>query len=362
MSGTSVDAVDAVAARWSDGRVDVIGAIEHPIPLTLRDQLLHMMDGQAVTLEKFYTLDAAVAELHVGAIDALLSTSCLDKADIRAVGFHGQTVYHAPRAHPGFTVQLGDPNLLAAKSGLAVVADVRRADIALGGEGAPLAPGLHTALFQHSTQSRAVLNLGGIANLTLLPCDGSPVQGFDTGPANALLDAWCGRQFNTRCDFNGEIAAQGTVHNEILARMLASPYFERQPPKSTGRDLFSLTWVDSLCHNTRISDRDMLATLVELTALSVAGALRQHSPDCERVLVAGGGRHNQTLMARLADHLDCPIEPTDAHGFNGDTLEALLMAWLARQRVLHAPSNVPSVTGASAPVSLGGLYLPPSSL
>jgi len=361
MSGTSVDAVDALAVRWEGPELHTIGGLEHPISPALRSELIGMSGDQRFTFEALKTLDTRVAALHGEAVNALITTYQLIPADIKAIGFHGQTVFHAPDAESPFTVQLGNPSQLAAMTGLPVVADVRSADMALGGQGAPLAPGLHNALFRDAKEARAVLNLGGIANLTLLPRDDGPVRGFDTGPANALMDAWCAAHLKTSRDNNGEMAALGHVDEGILLRLLDCPFFERTPPKSTGREMFSLEWLQTIIGPSSISDADALATLTELTAVTVAGALRAHFSECERVLVAGGGRHNQFLMSRLQHHVPCPIEMTDAHGADGDTLEALLMAWIARQRLMSAPANIPSVTGASAPTPLGGLFLPPFS-
>lgn len=359
MCGTSVDAIDAIAVHWNGDSPVIKGHHTNPIPDRLRRDLLALSTTEHFGFETLYALDAEVALCHANAANELVETLQLNRSDVLAIGFHGQTVFHAPDARHPFTVQIGDPNRLAARTGMPVVADVRRADIALGGQGAPLAPALHSALFRTESESRAVLNLGGIANLTLLPNASQPVTGFDTGPANALLDAWCVEKFDRPFDRDGELAASGKLDESLLRHLLDSPYFNRNPPKSTGRETFNLAWLKARRGGAKQSDHDVLATLTELTARTVGLALRRYQPSCELVLVCGGGRHNASLMNRLRDNLDCPIKPTDALGVDGDQLEALLLAWVARARVEGRAANLPSVTGASRGVPLGGLYLPP---
>ncbi|MEM6985029.1 MAG: anhydro-N-acetylmuramic acid kinase [Pseudomonadota bacterium] len=361
MSGTSVDAVDTIAVRWTDGQHHILGSQSHGIPQALRRPLLDLSRSHSVSFDTLYALDAEVALLHADATEELLKQVAINRHEVLALGFHGQTVYHAPNANHPFTVQLGDPNRLAAATGIAVVADVRRADMAIGGQGAPLAPAIHADLFQSDVESRAVLNLGGIANLTLLPAASRAITGFDTGPANALIDAWCEAHCDRPYDQNGELAASGTVDAELLQRMLDTAFFRETPPKSTGREVFNIDWVTSHIGDEPLSHSDLLATLVELTAITVVDALRREQRDCQSVIVCGGGRHNSTLMARLAELAPCEVVVCEAHEVDGDTVEALLMAWLARQRLAGRAANIPSVTGARASTPLGGLYLPPDA-
>lgn len=359
MCGTSVDAIDVVAAQWSNGDLTVLGSCDYQLPNALRQDLLALTCAESLDFETLYRLDAHVADHHATATLSLLDKLSIDSSAVSAIGFHGQTVYHAPDESTPFTVQIGDPNRLVAATSIPVVADVRRADMAYGGQGAPLAPALHAELFTMPGISTAVLNLGGIANLTLLPGDGLDITGFDTGPANALCDAWCQTRLGLPCDKGGEIAASGSIDHELLGRLLEDPYFAKSPPKSTGREAFNLKWLENTVGKLEHADADVLATLVELTAKTVCNALERHLPDCERVSVCGGGRHNQTLMTRLSAHASCDIATTDSAGYDGDTIEALLMAWIARRRLAGKSANLPSVTGATRETPLGGLYLPP---
>lgn len=362
MCGTSVDAIDAVAAHWQHGRPHIVATHSQPLQAALQHDLLALTRAGRAQFDHLFALDAQVASAHAEAVAALLSTHTIAPTDVRAIGFHGQTVYHAPTADPPFTVQLGDPSRLAVATGVPVVADVRRADIALGGQGAPLAPALHAALFASDTAPRAVLNLGGIANLSLLPTDGAPITGFDTGPANALMDAWCAAHLGTAFDADGQLAASGATDATLLRQLRSHPFFAQSPPKSTGREQFHLGWLESAIGTRNLAHADVLATLVQLTATTVTDALAQALPNCVELLVCGGGRHNAALMARLRAHVDCAVVPTDSHGVDGDWVEALLMAWLARQRLAGVPANCPSVTGARAATPLGGLYLPPEAV
>jgi len=275
---------------------------------------------------------------------------------VRALGSHGQTIRHRPHADPPFTWQLGDGNVIAERSGIDTVADFRRRDVAAGGHGAPLMPAFHAALLGSLQEDRAVLNLGGIGNFTLLPRVGD-VRGFDTGPANALMDAWCERHTGRAYDAGGAFAASGHADAALLARLLADPWFALAPPKSTGREQFHLDWLQARMGEATISPADVQATLLELTARTVADALQLTQPATRRVLVCGGGVHNAVLMARLAAHLpQAVVESTATHGLDPDYVEAMGFAWLARETLAGRSGNLPAVTGAVGRRVLGVVY------
>jgi anhydro-N-acetylmuramic acid kinase len=309
-----------------------------------------------------------LVEPALKALDAALralADSGIGAASVAAIGSHGQTLRHRPEARPGddgapYTLQLGDPNTIAERTGIRTVADFRRRDVAAGGHGAPLLPALHAALLQSDAEDRAVLNLGGIANLTLLPRAGASghgeVRGFDTGPANGLMDAWCLRHRGASFDRDGAFAATGRIDDALLARLRADPWFALPPPKSTGRDQFHLGWVESQLRGNE-TPQDVQATLLALSAHTVADALHATQPATARVIACGGGVHNRALMAALADALPgCVVESSAAHGLDPDAVEAMGFAWLARQTLHGLPGNLPSVSGAKGPRVLGGIY------
>lgn len=286
----------------------------------------------------------------------LLRKAGLAPAEIRAIGSHGQTVRHLP-GEPHSSLQIGDPNVIVQETGITTVADFRRRDMAAGGEGAPLVPAFHAAAFA-GDRYRVVLNIGGIANLTLLE-PGTAVRGFDTGPGNLLMDAWARRHGHGPMDKGGTWAAGGTICRELLALLLHDPYFRRPPPKSTGREYFNPAWLErGLQHLTQAPvPADVQATLCELTAASIAGAIRDHAGGAEEILLCGGGVHNRHLMARLAHHLrKHTICTTAALGLNPDLVEATAFAWLAQQTLTGRPGNLPTVTGARHAVVLGGIF------
>ena len=366
MSGTSADGIDVALVAFedaADGRLaaPLRAARTQAWDPALRARLVALgQGGDLRSLDEFGTLDVEVAEAFADAALALLDDAGVARGEVRALGSHGQTIRHRPAGagfdgrHP-FTLQVGDPHRIAERTGIATVADFRRRDVAAGGHGAPLLPALHAALLHDAGEARAVLNLGGIANLTLLPADG-PVRGFDTGPANALLDAWCARHTGAAFDAGGGFAASGTVDAALLARLRAEPWFALPPPKSTGREHFHLDWLQPHL-DAGHAPRDVQATLLELTAATVADALRAQQPDTRRVLACGGGVHNPVLLARLAAHLPgVVVESTAAHGLDPDFVEAMGFAWLARQTLLGLPGNLPAVTGARGPRVLGALH------
>jgi anhydro-N-acetylmuramic acid kinase len=364
ISGTSADGIDVAIARFHDDHTphaDVLFGHTYAWDDDLRAQLIALgQHAVALTLDDIGELDVRIGAAFAAAAEHAIRDSGVDPAQIAAIGSHGQTLRHRPdgRRNDGadrFTLQLGDANLIAEATGIRTVADFRRRDVAAGGHGAPLLPALHAALLSSRDEDRAVLNLGGIANLTLLPTGGD-VRGFDTGPANGLMDAWCLRHTGERFDRGGAFAAGGDVDDALLTRLLNDPWFALPPPKSTGRDQFHLGWVASKLSGNE-SPADVQATLLALTVRTVADALRGTLPGAARVIGCGGGVHNPALMRGLADAMPhAVIESTAAHGIDPDVVEALGFAWLARQTVLGRPGNLPSVTGASGLRVLGTIY------
>lgn len=360
ISGTSADGVDVALVSFEQGLPQLRAALTHPWPEALRERVLALaQDLTAFNLDSFGRLDIAVGRHFADAARALLQTSGTAPSAVRALGSHGQTVRHRPGGEAPFTLQIGDPTVIAETCGIDVVADFRRADVAAGGQGAPLLPAVHAMLLGQPGASRVVLNLGGIANITVLGPEGQ-VLGFDTGPANGLLDAWCLEQRGEPFDRDGAFAAAGKVDAPLLEALLADPYFTLPPPKSTGREHFHLAWLVRQPRVALLSPADVQATLLELTAHTVADAIEACAPTATDVLVCGGGVHNSRLMARLAEWL-APrrVASTATHGIDPDYLEAAAFAWLARQRVLGLPGNLPAVTGARGPRVLGALYLAP---
>lgn len=361
MSGTSVDAIDAALVRFStrDGRLHAhcLHALAQPWDETLRTRLLVLGQGVDVSpIDEFGELDHAVGAAFAATANRLIGEAGIDRAQISAIGSHGQTLRHRPYAAHPFTLQIGDPNLVAERTGITTIGDIRRRDMAAGGHGAPLLPALHAALLHDAGEDRAVLNLGGIANVTLLPASGDGVRGWDTGPANALMDIWCERHTGERYDRDGTMAAAGRIDPVLLDRLLDDPWFATPPPKSTGREHFHMRWLEARLRGDEVP-ADVQATLAELSTRTVADALRLTMPKTRRVLVCGGGVHNPVLMAKLAEHLpQATVESVARHGMDPDHVEAIGFAWLARQTMLGLPGNLPSVTGARGPRVLGAIY------
>lgn len=366
ISGTSADGIDAALVRFGDAagnlNCELVHGLVAPWNPALRVRLVELgQGGDARSLDELATLDVQVGEAFADAVRTLLGATNVDAGAVEAIGSHGQTIRHRPSGargdgrHP-FSWQIGDASVIAERTGVATVADFRRRDVAAGGQGAPLVPAFHAALLHSSGEDRAVLNLGGIANYTLLPARGD-VRGFDTGPANALLDAWCARHTGQAFDADGMLAASGRIDAALLARLLDEPWFALPPPKSSGREQFHLDWLASRLGGEE-TVADVQATLLELSATTIAAALQAHQPRTRRVLACGGGVRNGALMQRLQAHLPGVIvESTAAHGLDPDFVEAMAFAWLARQTLLGRPGNLPAVTGARGPRVLGTLHL-----
>lgn len=359
MSGTSMDGIDAALCEFRGARFLRVRALQsRPYPPALRAQLLRLSrELPALTLEQLARLDHAVAEAFAGAVQDLLRRAKVPGRRILAAGSHGQTVFHDPQGARS-SWQLGDPSLIAARTGLTVVADFRRADVARGGQGAPLVPGFHHAVLASAREKRCVLNLGGIANITVLPgLAAAKVRGFDTGPGNALMDEWSELRRGQAMDAGGKWAATGEVYPKLLDALLADPYFAAKPPKSTGRSYFNLDWVRRRFPDLATAvPADVQRTLCELTARSVADAIARHAKGTQQILVCGGGALNGFLLERVGALTRVKIETTQALGLAPQAVEAAAFAWLAMRTLKGLPGNLPAVTGAKHPAALGGIY------
>lgn len=358
MSGTSIDAIDVALVEFNATTLQLLATHAYPWPSDLRETLLTLSQHtcEKSTLQAIAELDVLSGEIFAQAVLALLEREHIAPHAIRAIGSPGQTLYHSPNSIPPYTWQLGDPNVIAQLTGIPTVADFRRRDIAAGGQGAPLTPSFHNAQFRCTTEKRCVLNIGGIANITVLPTSNDePVIGFDTGPGNALLDAHIYEHCQQRMDTRGEWASGGQVHPPLLHSLLEDPYFRRSPPKSSGRDYFNLNWLKKYTQPFTVSAQDVQATLGQLTVESIAQAIERYAP--QRVLICGGGVHNPLLMQGLIQKLaHCIVESTAIHGVDPDWVEAISFAWFAKQRLDAQVSNLPSVTGAKQAVVLGAIY------
>lgn len=355
ISGTSVDGIDAALISIDGDRIRLLAHHAHDYPQALRAQLLALPGQAQLSLVTYGELDNAVAQVFSAAAQALIAAAGLQPSQIQVIGSHGQNIWHAPDR--GVSLQIGNPNIIAASTGIPVVADFRRKDLALGGEGAPLAPGFHQALFAHPDEPRGVLNLGGIANLSVL--EGGTVIGFDTGPASALMDEWIAEHLQQRFDRDGAWAASGTANPALLARLLADAYLQRPPPKSTGREHYNRNWLQSqLASLEPMTPVDVQATLLAYTVESVALAIEAHAPSIQRLLVCGGGSHNQALVRQLQARISVPVATTTEYGFDADWIEAGAFAWFAWRSLQQLNSSKASVTGANRDAVLGGIYWP----
>ncbi len=359
MTGTSLDGIDAVVAEFSLPAARgcaLLGAISRPLPRPLRAELFALQAAGPDELARAARAANALADLYAEAIAGALAAARVDVADIAAAGVHGQTVRHAP--HEGWTLQLNNAARVAERAGMTVVADFRSRDIAAGGEGAPLVPAFHAAMFARPREHCVVINIGGIANLTDLPPAGL-VRGFDTGPGNVLLDAWHARHRGSAFDRDGAWGASGRVDEPLLALMMADGFFARTPPKSTGRDRFNDAWINAKIgeRGASIAPADVQATLAALTVRSIASALVAHCAGAANVYVSGGGANNPVLMEALARAL-APrrVLTTEAAGIPVAAVEPLAFAWLARETLAARPGNLPAVTGARGPRVLGAIY------
>ncbi len=366
MSGTSLDGVDAVLAKFTP-KTHLIATHFLPYDNALKQQILTLQQPSENELENATLLGNTLAKLYAKTVVELVKKSGIPANKIRAIGSHGQTIRHQPKINGdiGFSLQLGNAALLAELADITVVSDFRARDIAAGGQGAPLVPAFHAEIFDNNEKNRAILNIGGIANLTYLPKSGddneNQIIGFDTGPGNMLLDAWIKTHLNLDFDKNGQWASTGTIIPILLENMLQEEFFALSPPKSTGRDLFNQTWLNQQLARENFLPQDVARTLVQLTAQSIVDALRQYCENVDELYVCGGGAHNQLLLQDLVTLLrrefsgNIPVKLTDEVGIGVDWVEALAFAWLAKKCLASETANLPAVTGAKTVRILGSV-------
>jgi anhydro-N-acetylmuramic acid kinase len=351
MSGTSLDGIDIALCEIDSSLCQLLHSFEYPFSSDLKAEILNVIHNPT-NLKNIGTIDHKLGLLYANAINSFLKQFNLKADTIEAIGLHGQTLWHEPNSPFPFSMQLGDANIVSAKTGIKTVADFRRMDMANGGQGAPFAPAFHQFLFGATDEKTAVLNIGGMANITLL---GEKLQGWDTGCGNVLQDSWIYQTQQKAYDKGGEFAKSGTLNASLLAKMLQDTYFTKAPPKSTGREYFNDTWLaNQLPIFQTISDADIQRTLLELTAQSIANDL--NATQTEKTIVCGGGAKNSFLMQRLNVLTRCEILISDTLGFDSDFLEAMAFAWFAYKRIKNEKVDLCSVTGASQASLLGGIY------
>jgi anhydro-N-acetylmuramic acid kinase len=358
MSGTSMDAIDAALVEF-DNKANLKLYREYPIDNSLRHQV--RLINEKSDLGHIADLDHELGHLFAKAVNDLLKEANVSADQVNAIGSHGQTILHKPNTTHKTSIQIADPNIICAETDITTVADFRRMDMAFGGQGAPLASAFHQYQFQQDNKSIVILNIGGIANITLLPSDDSKVIGFDTGPGNGLLDDWIQLNKNEEYDKDSLWASTGNENNELLEQLLSDNYFSQAAPKSTGREYFNLDWLKEYLskHGAEISSEDVQATLLKLSAQTISNAINDAAKEYDEVLLCGGGAYNPVLIKSLQDLLpNMKVSTTMDYGLTPDCIEAITFAWLAKQRIENKPSNLISVTGANKKVLLGGVYSP----
>jgi anhydro-N-acetylmuramic acid kinase len=358
MSGTSADGIDAALVDLSDNQVKLIAHHSHPLPSGSQHHIAQLALPSHNELSPLCQLDIKLAEAFAEAALELLHKAGTSKDRVRAIGSHGQTIRHQPPKHniTPFSLQIGDPNTIAEITGIDVVADFRRRDVAAGGHGAPLAPAFHAAVFKSERQNRVIVNIGGMANISYLHAGSDPILGFATGPGNVLMDAWILASMQKNYDHSGQWAATGIVDQELLAGLMRHPFIGEKTPKSTGREAFNIEWLKTHTDALQVSNEDVQATLLEFTAVSITAHIKALTHHAE-VYICGGGAHNTALMGRLRDTLQpFPVHSTEKLGVHPDWVEAMTFAWLAQQTMEGHCSNLPSVSGAHGPRILGGIF------
>ena len=351
MSGTSLDGVDVVLCEITTTTCKLHTAYEHPFAPELKAAILHTI-ANPTTLQDIGILNHRLGHLFADAITTLLARSPVSTKEIRAIGLHGQTLWHEPHGNYPFSMQLGDATIVAVETGIDVVCDFRSTDVALGGQGAPFAPAFHQFMFHKVSPSTCIVNIGGMANITVL---GEPLLGYDTGPGNVLMDLWIAQHRHTPYDKEGLWAQGGTVNTVLLERFLQDPYFSQSAPKSTGREHFNAQWLHDRLSHLHVNAQDVQATLLELTVQSIVDEVGKRP--CELLLVCGGGVHNSFLMQRLNETLPkTQVSPTDAYGVSSTFMEAMAFAWLAYKRINKEAVPLNEVTGARNNAILGGVY------
>jgi len=353
MSGTSLDGIDAVLVDLGEAQPRLLAKHYAPFDDALKNDLLALHQPGHNELHQTQLAANQLARLYAAAVNALLNTANSSNTKIKAIGCHGQTIRHRPEH--GYTLQIGNAALLAELTGITVISDFRSRDIAAGGQGAPLVPAFHDKVLRHPGSHRVIVNIGGISNLTNLPPNAA-VSGFDCGPGNLLIDAWCMQHLGKPYDDNGAWAASGQVLPTLLEHLLDEAFFALLPPKSTGRDLFNTAWLQNKLRGNE-QTKDVQATLLELTCRTIAQAIQKYCAGVKEVYLCGGGARNQTLRNRLIELLpSSSVQTTDALGVDSDYLEAIAFAWLAQQTLHGNPANLPLVTGAQHPCILGAIY------
>ena len=356
MSGTSMDGIDAALVEIDNTKISLIESHSAPLQPALKRRLEGFYSNPLISIQTLGETDIELGQAFAQAALELLRNSQHNPASVSAIGSHGQTIFHAPNGSPPFTLQIGDPNTIAELTGITTVADFRRRDMAAGGQGAPLVPAFHNKLFRSTKKNRVIINIGGVANITILPKKtDTPCYGFDTGPGNALMDGWTQQHINQPFDRDGQWARSGRRSQPLLTRLESDPYFRREPPKSTGKEYFNLTWLEDRLRGE--APADIQRTLVSLTTKTITDAIENYADDTEEVYVCGGGAHNELLMEELAARLPCQsTSTTETLGIHPDWVEAVAFAWLAKQCLDNQPANLPTATGAHHPTILGGVY------
>ena len=358
ISGTSMDGIDAALINNVNNIINVEATLSKSYPKKLREILLFIRDNpHKVDIDQLAQLDTWIGENFRDSAISLIKKSGIDRSQIQAIGSHGQTIRHQPKIKKPFSLQLGDPNIIAYGTKITTVSDFRRKDIAAGGEGAPLTPIFHKSLFSSKKNNRVILNIGGISNITILRKDSKKVLGFDTGPGNTLLDSWIKENKGDLFDKDGAWAKTGKTNKKLLNSMLSDPFFKILPPKSTGFEYFNLNWINKFIKDRNMTPSDVQRTLVDLTVESIAIHIENFSKNTDEIILCGGGPKNITLSNALKKRMpSIRFSLTDDYGFNSDYLEAIAFAFLARQTLLKKPGNIKSVTGANEEIILGGIY------
>lgn len=359
MSGTSLDGIDAALVRFKNDHISVVATTCSALPSNLKNKIKSLITPAENEINRLMELDIELAHAFSHTAQQLLDKVKISKENITAIGSHGQTIRHFPTAKHPATLQIADPNTIAESTGITTIADFRRRDMAAGGQGAPLVPAFHEQVFRDTTKNRVILNLGGIANITLLPADKSiAATGFDTGPANTLINYWAQQQLNKPFDDKGDWAASGEVNQGLLKTLLDDDFFKLPPPKSTGTEYFNSEWLTKkLMGFSELKAEDVQASLTALTAKTVADAIQTYSPQTDEMIICGGGVHNDFLVKQLKQGLpDIEINSSAKYGLDPDYIEATAFAWLAKQTMEHKAGNLTEVTGARHAVILGGVY------
>lgn len=362
MSGTSLDGIDAVLVRFENEQATVLESMCLPLSSNLKDEIKSLINPSENEINRLTSLDVQLGQHFSEVVQQLINKANIKKQDVIAIGSHGQTIRHLAAAKYPSTLQIGDPNIIAEITGITTVADFRRRDMAAGGQGAPLVPAFHEQIFRDPIKNRVILNLGGIANITILPADKNiPVTGFDTGPANTLINHWIQQQQNKNYDESGKWALSGEINQDFLEQLLNDDYFKLTPPKSTGTEYFNPAWLSKkLSAFPFLAAQDVQASLTAFTATTIKDAINQYAAGedgAEEIIVCGGGVHNDFLLQLLIQYLpDIEINSSTKYGLDPDYIEATAFAWLAKQTMEHKPGNLPDVTGAKQAVILGGIY------